>query len=247
MRLPQERVHGDSLKHFNGKQSNYYVLAALMLIYMAGLFNMKNMNVIQKFVISLERVTERRENVLRQLAGSQYTIVNAVDGMNLTSRDIQMKNVLIERNHLMPGEVGCFLSHVYLWERIIKAKKGYTLVFEDDLQINGPLDELLPQLCAIPDFDIMYLGHYYERKGAIIRSVKNYTVRRSVKPYCTHAYLISFSGAKRMMSYLNSRKSSLPIDDMMICAYRDGYVRSVSIFPTIVNVVPFATTILRKR
>ena len=84
------------------------------------------------FVISLARAAHRREKMCARLdaLGLQYEIVDAVDGktadpqtyQNRLRQDIARLKVGYE---LSPGQIGCYLSHCYLWERMAAANGGH--------------------------------------------------------------------------------------------------------------------------
>ena len=92
------------------------------------------------FVISLARATTRRENIRARLdkLGADYEIVDAVDGATLTDADYG-DNILRRDKfrrkfgrEILDGEIGCYLSHYQLWQRMVTEKIPSALVLEDD-------------------------------------------------------------------------------------------------------------------
>lgn len=51
---------------------------------------------------------------------------------------------------LTPGEVGCFLSHRAIWEKLLRSDDDHALVLEDDVRLSADLPELLANLSWIP-------------------------------------------------------------------------------------------------
>lgn len=220
--------------------SSKMVLCIIVLVFLLVLILLVNHFALHKnvpiYVVSLERERERRENVKRQLKDLNYTIYNAVDGKNLNEVQHQLMVNYIVPHKLNPGQVGCFLSHLSLWKQIIETQTPCALILEDDINVISPLNLMLPKLCKVEGFDILYLGHYFEpSKGEFVQTVGKYAVHKSTRPYCTHAYMITYNGAKALVDYLNKHKASQPIDNLMLEAYQKGLVRSMSVYPTLVD------------
>ena len=108
------------------------------------------MQAIKVLVISLERSTDRRERVQRELKNFslEWWFLNAVDGFALKvlpqSYD-QAKVRRLQGYELTPGEIGCYLSHMKAWEKCVEQNKT-TLVFEDDFVINSDLSHVFKSL-----------------------------------------------------------------------------------------------------
>ena len=196
------------------------------------------------YAITLERVRERRLNVFSQLQNERYTIIKAIDGANLTDDQTAMMNKYINPNSLTPGQIGCFLSHVSVWQRIERQQSPCTLIVEDDLLVTSSLKVMLPHLCKMNNFHIMYLGHYYEySNGTLIATIGSHQIRKSVRPLCTHGYLVTLSGVKLLNRYLEANRYGMQIDSVMLKAYHDGYINSFSVFPPIIQQKQFKSTV----
>ena len=92
------------------------------------------------FVISLARAEGRRAAMRARLdkLGADYEIVDAVDGAALTPADYG-DNILRRDKfrrkfgrEILDGEIGCYLSHYRLWQRMVTEKIPSALVLEDD-------------------------------------------------------------------------------------------------------------------
>ena len=92
------------------------------------------------FVISLARAESRRAAMRARLdkAGLRYEIVDAVDGATLAAADYG-DNILRRDKfrrkfgrEILDGEIGCYLSHYRLWQRMVTEKIPSALVLEDD-------------------------------------------------------------------------------------------------------------------
>ena len=82
----------------------------------------------QIYVINLDRRSDRKKRMSHTLDALDisYKIVSAVDGKQLTSSDLLNLGIEILPNYKDPylkrsltfGEIGCFLSHFYIWEEV---------------------------------------------------------------------------------------------------------------------------------
>lgn len=221
-----------------------FILVVILILDNFGIFKSK----IPIYVVSLDREIERRKNIEFELRDVNYTLFSAVDGKNLTDVQSKMMNDYIMPETLNRGQIGCFLSHLSLWKNIVDKNIPHTLILEDDILVNGPINLLLPKLCKVEGYDILYLGHYFEpSKGDLVGYVGKYAIHNSTQPYCTHAYIITNEGAKKMIEYMNKNKSNMPIDNLMIKLYHEGKIKSMSIYPTIVDQNGSESTINEKK
>ena len=92
------------------------------------------------FVISLARAEGRRAAMRARLdkLGADYEIVDAVDGATLTAADYGDNSLHRGKfrrkrgREIADGEIGCYLSHYRLWQRMVAEKIPSALVLEDD-------------------------------------------------------------------------------------------------------------------
>lgn len=119
------------------------------------------------------------------------------------------------------SELSLSLKHKFIFEQIIKDKLPYAIVFEDDVNLNSVsnVDNFLQQ--AIKETqnisgDLLWIGSIEEwRKYNIPEENKanggiTYFNEQCLSR-CTHAYIISYNGAKIM---LNNFHNNLPIDHL---------------------------------
>ena len=79
--------------------------------------------------------------------GMDYEIFPAVDGQHLSDRDLLQYSAkeatkLIGRE-LSRGEIGCALSHLRIYEKLIASGDFDCLILEDDINIGQMLPEVL--------------------------------------------------------------------------------------------------------
>lgn len=90
------------------------------------------------------------------------------------------------------GIQACALGHYGIWKDIIDNNVPIATIFEDDVQFHKYWDILAKEYWNITnkDFDVLYLGSQIEEMngGNVITS----------PVYCTHAYIITLEGAKKL-------------------------------------------------
>ncbi len=188
------------------------------------------------YVINLERRKDRlaKFNECSKNIENKIEIVNAVDGSLIKinqKKDFVLKDKIILKNPitfgfrgLKIGEIGCFLSHYFLWKKISKLNKP-CIIFEDDAKpindysnkLNYLLNQNLPE-----DIDILWLGlwtqsdqtRYYRTTISNLKQnifnknfyklPKGYKTRQSY----TYNYIIWPNSAKKLCDILENWHSN---------------------------------------
>lgn len=121
----------------------------------------------QAYVINLARSTDRRKHIITQLrrTGIPYEIINAVDGRELDANDNKLIDpVVLSAESTEPARgqpdynenaaywqrprlenmcrVGCALSHLSVYRRVLVKGLDHALVLEDDTQLPRDLARL---------------------------------------------------------------------------------------------------------
>jgi procollagen-lysine,2-oxoglutarate 5-dioxygenase len=176
------------------------------------------------FIVHLEHEVDKRKQLEEQLQREQltYEFVRAVDGQN---GDLELHSFSVlpqwtepfTRKPMTKGEIGCALSHHSLWKRIVDEQLAYTLILEDDAVLCPSFAESLKaQLASAPEYDILYVGRRPLRE-------EDDTPFHPVKySYGTHAYMLSYQGAKKLMDggFLNHL---IPVDEYLPLMYDPDY------------------------
>ena len=181
------------------------------------------MNIDKIYVINLKRnnqdIFDRMGNLgLASLTG--YEIVNAVDGNDIPDniepfkiyskwKQPSSKNDWWNRD-VLPGEVGCTLSHLEVWKRIAEGEEERVLVLEEDFLGNIPLANL--EVDNIPKWDFMYLGRNPLDLNNEVSI--NDTFNIPLNSYCLHAYVITKEGATKLLKS-GLRESVIPVDEFL--------------------------------
>ena len=105
-------------------------------------------------VINLEYRKEKMEKIVNSFTLDNFTInrYNAIEG----------KNVNVAHNNLTNGQIGCFMSHMNLWQKCLDEDRPYIVIAEDDIILDEifSYDILNDALTEIKNFDwdILFLG-----------------------------------------------------------------------------------------
>lgn len=157
------------------------------------------------YVINLDAEPERWQGVHAELraAGIVPQREAAVCGAAETSGYSPALNRRQYHRPLAPGEVGCYASHLAVWQRLVRSGDAMAAVFEDDVELRAPLAPLLDAIAALPhDWDIVKLVGRREEKidarCALARGVDLISYRRV--PSLTGAYVITRRGAQALLA-----------------------------------------------
>lgn len=166
---------------------------------------------LNNYVISLTQATERRQHIQTEFAKQNipFTFFDAItpDLIAITCEKIGID--LVHNQRLSNGEKGCFLSHVYLWQKMLDENLEYLAIFEDDVYLGENADLFLTDTNWLQkiDFDIIKLETWQElvhldKKSLTIQN-RNLKLLKS-----THVgacgYIIHQHAAKLALNYIKS-------------------------------------------
>ena len=166
------------------------------------------------FFINLDKDADRRQSIETQLslAGLCGERIAGINGRLLP----EWAASYFPPSNLRPGEVGCYASHMLVWRAIVSRKLPYALVLEDDVRIPpdfaGILDEIIRSLP--PGWDFVHIAAPVKARPFAFRPLETLRngsrlVRYSRIPSSTEAYLISASGAAKLLSAV---PRTVPVD-----------------------------------
>lgn len=116
------------------------------------------------YLVSLDRDHQRREQLARMFPSYQNTIqrISAVDGRELPAKEF-FGHIFKAMRHghrlMLPGEVGCTLSHIRALEAFMESGAAAALILEDDI-IGGDtdLDTIQGLIPKLPEHGLMICG-----------------------------------------------------------------------------------------
>ena len=164
--------------------------------------NTKKLERVQKSLNAISIFPERFDAVYGKDLDPLY-----IDKITYPSVQHTMKNGrYIDSNIETLGAIGCYLSHVKLWEALANSNDEMLLILEDDaitnnfsaFQINQFLNEIIEN---DPEWDVIFLGYTKPSPSPnadipITESV--YKINEIT--FQTHAYLLSKKGALKLLS-----------------------------------------------
>lgn len=165
------------------------------------LINLKRRPDRLKKFLEFYNVSDMKNNLLIKfdaIDGSKLDIDN-VPLTELAKAELnQLESTGFRTKHyqLTKGAIGCYLSHVKIWENILKNNYEYALIFEDDAKVPPNMSEIIQnELKFFPnDWDIILLGYICNK----CMKFENYnTVERFM---LTHSYLISHKCIVKIMN-----------------------------------------------
>jgi hypothetical protein len=184
----------------------------------------------RKYVITLKRCTRKQQFLRDNRHVDGFEWVEGVDGLSTPELG---KDCTIFQNYLDPykrrvitkGEVGCFLSHYAVWNKVAGGEDQACVVLEDDVILD---QQFVPRLQAVMErletsgvsFDIMYLT-----RKALKDDIGPGPVEGTVIPgfsYWASAYVLSKRGARTLLD-LEPKKFLMPVDELLPLLAKVGW------------------------
>ena len=206
------------------------------------------------FVINLDRAQERLEAISSRLnaLGVAFERVPAVDGASLSQDEI-LKNYDVMSNKiymgcdLSPVEIGCYLSHKFVWELVVNKDLPHAVVLEDDAVLTNKFPDALEALLEYSSLErqvpaIVYLCGQKKRTrkmGGIPFNIKVKDLSKGFKilvpgnvSLSTIGYFITNDAAKEL---LNSRKNLFRAIDVDLAHLHETSVHILNLEPKVVH------------
>lgn len=166
------------------------------------------------FVISLLRSHERRAAIQKQMAhlGLSFTFFDAVDGKLLDDNDLSKVDLKLAEvfcgHSLSLGEVGCALSHIRLYEMMVKNNISKAIVLEDDIHIHMHFKSVVEAALKISSSEIIFIHHGKAKQWPWARKLpEGYRLSRYLRPskksnrgiISTAGYILNLAGARKLL------------------------------------------------
>ena len=189
-------------------------------------------NQILRLVINLDRSKERLESVSKQLSaqGLSFQRIPAVDGRKLNPEQLSRLEApydapekFVFTKALWPNEIGCFLSHVACWEKLVKSNCEWGLIMEDDIVLSPRFKLFATSSDWIPQGVRVIQLHGSRQTFMVGESyqVHDTELLRIIRPtpLCSFAYLIHREAAAyALATYM---PIPAPVDDWLFRPYGD--------------------------
>lgn len=191
------------------------------------------------FVISLSDVLDRREHIRKEFkkANLEFEFFDAL-------RPKEGKELLVsispesDLTLLSPGEIACLASHVALWKKLLESKEQYSIIFEDDVFLGEKVTDFLYEMIEdLQGLDLIKLETFQE-KVLLGKVRKSFLNRNLYDLHSNHSgtagYIITRSGAIKLLQYLFLGDQLLPADHYMFeKTTKDKGIKVVQVSPGI--------------
>ena len=157
--------------------------------------------------------------------GLKFERFSAIDGRKLSDKELEdiydpaSARKLMGRE-LVPGEIGCTLSHLGVFREILERGLPGGFILEDDCELNSDAADLVNNfpINHIPANGIVILhrGQGYQYRNKILYTFENipYTIKKAQRLNDALAYYVSAGAARALLDWC--QKICLPFD-----AWRD--------------------------
>ncbi|ENX53185.1 MULTISPECIES: glycosyltransferase family 25 protein [Acinetobacter] len=190
----------------------------------------------KKFVISLSTAHERRAHICSEF-GKKSIDFEFFDALTPEPAALFAQGLGLNTDEytLTKGEVACFMSHVFLWEKIISENIPHMAIFEDDIYLGENVKEFLADDGWIePDWHLIKIEEFTPKVvlGTKLKEFMSQPQRAMFdlksKNLGTAGYILSLSGAKQLMSYIQSLDKLIALDHLMFESLIKDQILSVS-------------------
>lgn len=163
--------------------------------------------VMKIFIVNLEGSVERRQSISLQCEklGLPFEIFNAVDGRKFSQEELA---AVTQKDcyAVKPGEVGCALSHIYIYRKMIDEGIKTALILEDDALLSDIVKTLV---------EVDPLANYNDEPKVLLLSKTNRIIDKKILDInhqyaiypvyhatTTHAYMINLEAARNLEKLL---------------------------------------------
>lgn len=188
------------------------------------------------YVITMTSNKERINNVnlLQEKLKKEIIIFGAIDGNKVNIKDFEVK---INYPFKFKGQIGCYLSHYYLYKEVLKnTSSNYTVIFEDDAEIIVEDLDTEIQKYVNTDFDMIFLGYnLYKNNTEPFTKQANglFTLNTVNKIWGTHGYIINNKSIPKILNLLKIAENE--IDLQLYKLIKKGLIKGYFCNPVLVK------------
>ncbi|WP_277293414.1 glycosyltransferase family 25 protein [Veillonella montpellierensis] len=156
------------------------------------------------FIVNVDD-KKRMANVQREAEKIQLTphIFPAIMAKTMSKEELE--RATIPNTYLVPGEIGCALSHLAIYKEFLATDKQSVLIFEDDVTFTPDCSLKALQACrefveslARPSVLLLSPVNTYYKKVHQIDSISIYS---SFQGFGAYAYILNREAAKNILQY----------------------------------------------
>ena len=158
-------------------------------------------------LINLDRSTQRRAQMVQRLnnIGLGYQVLSAIDGSALCEQLMPTVDADAFRWHtgrgILPGEIGCYHSHLKAWQQLLDSPCQVLLVLEDDMVFKPDFAQaLVTSLRGAEHWDILKLAKIRAKQPVRQGFLGDYSLNAYIGAATGFgAYLIHRTTAQRLL------------------------------------------------
>ncbi|WP_391529492.1 glycosyltransferase family 25 protein [Photorhabdus akhurstii] len=163
------------------------------------------------FIINLKSNIERKEAMRQQSnkIGLQVEFIEAVYGASMSNEELTKVVYDYPDCKLTKGEIGCSLSHLFIYEKMLRENIAHTLILEDDAILPNKIYNVISEIESMDDIK--------KPNVYLLNKVETYINNRKIKSNVldiyqayeasgTHGYLINKTAAKELLEKLQPIK-----------------------------------------
>ena len=180
----------------------------------------------QIFVVSMHDSSIRRQHITDEFGkqGLSWIFFDALNHQQGLAKAAQI-GVEIREDLLSGSEIGCFMSHVAIWQQVVESKTAYAAVFEDDVYLGGDADKYLNHEQWLAGIGGLVKLETMLVPCLLAKKVKKIDANRQLQRlYSCHwgtaGYIVSYAVAQKLLTYVQRRTALAPIDDLMFEYFR---------------------------
>lgn len=195
------------------------------------------------YFINLKQSKKRLDRLLQNTSGIPYFeihIIQALDGHDPEFPFYNYRHYAKifwgnreQQNDFKPGAFCCYLSHAKCWENFLKNNtSNYAFIFEDDIQINRANLNSLANSTLPEHFDIIFINNRisrwvklsnqsyisdFSKLSCLLRDITiDQDYSKMIPSNGTDGYIVSKTGAKKLLKMMTIRSICMDIDYAMI-------------------------------
>lgn len=166
------------------------------------------------FYINLHKDTVRRESMEKQLTSLnlRYSRIPAIYGRELSKQTLTecysvKKAYRNQSRELTPAEIGCAMSHIHIYQKIVAEKIPYALILEDDVVLPSSFTDAMHSFNDFIRMDrpeVLLLSPAepdWKQKGQVRTSGK-YQAVPFAKGFFTSSYIVTHLAAQSLLCEL---------------------------------------------
>ncbi|WP_164996124.1 glycosyltransferase family 25 protein [Proteus alimentorum] len=160
------------------------------------------------YIVNLEKDVERKASIKAQLddLNLNYEFISAVYGKNLSQEEISRLSPDFEKTSLTLPELGCALSHLNVYKKIIENNEDIALILEDDVKLNPNLSQYLDILShrnLTNKPEIILLNKVNEYIDSFKQKLNDtYSLVNVIDSVGAYGYCINQIAAKNLLKFL---------------------------------------------